>query len=209
MSNDVKSWLHSKNIPTSRSTPYNPAGNGQCERYNATIWKAITLACRSRHLDVKCWEMVLPDALHSIRSLLCIATNTTPHERLFNFARRSASGESLPSWLAPGTVYLKWHNRQSKYEPFVDEVELLEANPKYAHIRYNNGQESTVSLSDLAPCAQPETQNPESVPQETVAVNDQPETMQMDDPPSNTEDSRNFVPRRSQRVRRPPERLDL
>ena len=209
MSDDLKSWLHSKNIPTSRSTPYNPAGNGQCERYNATIWKAITLACRSRHLDVKCWEMVLPDALHSIRSLLCIATNTTPHERLFNFARRSASGESLPSWLAPGTVYLKRHNRQSKYEPFVDEVELLEANPNYAHIRYNNGRESTVSLSDLAPCAQPETQNPESVSQETVALNDQPETMQTDDPPSNTEDSRNFVPRRSQRVRRPPERLDL
>ena len=209
MSSDLNSWLHSKNIPTSRSTPYNLAGNGQCEMYNASIWKAITPACRSRHLDVKCWEMVLPDALHSIRSLLCIATNTTPHERLFNFARRSASRQSLPSWLAPGTVYLKRHNRQSKYEPFVDEVELLEANPNYAHIRYNNGRESAVSLSDLAPCAQPETQNPDSVPQETVALNDQPETMQTDAPPSNTADSRNFIPCRSQRVRRPPERLDL
>ena len=79
MSNDLKNWLHSKNIVTSRTTPYNPRGNGQCERYNATIWKAITLACKSRNIDVTHWELVLPDALHSIRSLLCTATNATPH----------------------------------------------------------------------------------------------------------------------------------
>ena len=35
--------------------------------------------------------------------------------------------------------------------PLVDEVELIEANPQYAHIRYQNGRESTVSLRDLAP----------------------------------------------------------
>ena len=33
----------------------------------------------------------------------------------------------------------------------VDEVVLLEANPQYAHIRFTNGRESTVSVSDLAP----------------------------------------------------------
>ena len=41
--------------------------------------------------------------------------------------------------------------RQSKYEPLVDQVHLLEANPQYAHIRYPNGRESTVSLRHLAP----------------------------------------------------------
>ena len=33
----------------------------------------------------------------------------------------------------------------------VDEVELLEANPQYAHIRKPDGTETTVSLKHLAP----------------------------------------------------------
>ena len=42
-------------------------------------------------------------------------------------------------------------SRNSKYEPLVDEVELIEANPQYAHIRLADGKESTVSIRDLAP----------------------------------------------------------
>ena len=34
----------------------------------------------------------------------------------------------------------------------VDQVELTDANMAYAHIRYPDGRESTVSLRDLAPC---------------------------------------------------------
>ena len=41
--------------------------------------------------------------------------------------------------------------RRLKYEPLVDEVELLHANPNYAHIRHSDGRESTVSARDLAP----------------------------------------------------------
>ena len=97
--------------------------------------------------------MVLPDALHSIRSLLSTATNCTPHERLFNFQRKSTAGNSFPSWLAhPGPVYVKKHVRGSKYEPLVEEAELIEANPEYAFIRLKSGHETTVSLRDLAPC---------------------------------------------------------
>ena len=46
---------------------------------------------------------------------------------------------------------LRNHRRTSKYDPLVKQVELIEANPCYAHIRYQNGVESTVSLRDLAP----------------------------------------------------------
>lgn len=104
------------------------------------------------NLPIHQWEVVLPDALHSIRSLISTATNCTPHERLFNYQRKTSSGVSLPSWLSsPGPVLLRRHVRQSKYEPLVDEVELIEANPQYAHIRFPDGREDTVNLRDLAP----------------------------------------------------------
>lgn len=152
ISKEITSYLHSKGIATSRSTPYNPEGNGQVERYNGIIWRAISLAIKTRGLQISQWEIVLADALHSIRSLLCTATNCTPHERMFNHQRRSTNGISLPSWLTQNqTVFLKKHVRDTKYEPLVEEVELLEANPEYAFIRHQNGRESTVSLKHLAP----------------------------------------------------------
>ena len=122
MSTELKEFLHNKNIATSRTTSYNPTGNGQVERYNGIIWKTITLALKTQQLPTKYWQEVLRDALHSIRSLLCTATNSKPHERLFNFQRRSTSGQSIPSWLtSPGPVLLKRHVRNSKFEPLVDE----------------------------------------------------------------------------------------
>ena len=152
MSSDLKTFLHSKGIATSRTTAYNPAGNGQVERLNGTIWKSITLALKSNNLPEAYWQEVLDDALHSIRSLLCTATNCTHHERMFSFARRSTNGLAVPSWLlTPGIVLLKRHARSSKYDPYVDEVDLIEANPLYAHVKFRNGREDTVALKHLAP----------------------------------------------------------
>ena len=75
-------------------------------------------------------SIVLPVALHSIRSLINIVTNETPHERLFNYQRKSATGYSVPTWLSePGKVLLKRFVKNSKYDPDVIEVEHLEANP--------------------------------------------------------------------------------
>ena len=56
LSEELKSYLHSKGIATSRTTSYNPAGNGQCERYNGVIWKSIRLALYSKDLPIGCWE---------------------------------------------------------------------------------------------------------------------------------------------------------
>ena len=152
MSEELKSFLHSKGIATSRTTAYNPQANGQVEKLNGTLWRAITLSLKSKGLDISQWEIVLLDALHSIRSLLCTETNTTPHERIFQYSRRSTTGHSLPTWLlSPGPVYLKRNVRASKYDPLVDEVDLLDANPHYAHVRLRNGRETTVSLRQLAP----------------------------------------------------------
>uniref|UniRef100_A0A2C9L1R6 Integrase catalytic domain-containing protein n=1 Tax=Biomphalaria glabrata TaxID=6526 RepID=A0A2C9L1R6_BIOGL len=152
MSTEVQHFLHERGIATSRATPYSPRGNGQIEKLNGTLWKAITLALHSKELDIAKWELVLNDALQSIRSLLCTATNRTPHERLLGFNRRSGSGTSLPTWLtSPGPVLLKKNVRSSKYDPITEEVDLVTCNPQYAVIRTPNGREETVSLRMLAP----------------------------------------------------------
>ncbi len=153
LSREIKEYLSEKGIATSKTTPYHPMGNGQCERYNGIVWKSIRLALMTLSLPETQWEMVLPDALHSIRSLLSTSTNSTPHERFFTFQRRSTRGTSLPSWLSvPGPVMLRRFVRNNKNDPLVDEVLLTDVNPTYAHIRYPDGRESTVSLKDLAPC---------------------------------------------------------
>jgi len=125
------------------------------------IWTAIKLAITSRKLDIEQWECVLPDVLHSIRSL-CTATNGTPHERLFHFTCRSTFGVSISTWLsAPGSVFLKRHLRSSKYDPIVDEVELVHATPNNAQIRFPSGRESTLPLRDIALVGEFETGSPE------------------------------------------------
>ena len=106
---------------------------------------------KTQGLKTEEWEVVLNESLHAIRSLLCTATNSTPHERFFNHQRRTTNGVSLPSWLTPGPVLAKRNVKHSKYEDSVEEVELLEANPQYALIQRKDGSESTISLRQLAP----------------------------------------------------------
>jgi len=114
------------------------------------------MACESKNLHIKHFQEVHPNVLHSIRTLLCTATNKTPHKNLSSFARQSTSGSSIPTWLATSwPVILKCHVRTSKMEPLVDEVEFLRENPNYAHICYPDGQTTTVSTKDLAPCGEP------------------------------------------------------
>ena len=105
---EIKEYLSQKGIATSRPAPYHPTGNAQCERYNEIVWKSVRLALKTHSFPDSHCEMVLPDALHSIRSLLSTSINTTPHERFFGFQRQSSCGTSLPSWLsAPGPVMLR------------------------------------------------------------------------------------------------------
>ena len=46
--------------------------------------------------------------------------------------------------------YLSKNIRKSKYEPLVEEAELLHANLQYAHMKLSNGWETTVLIKDLA-----------------------------------------------------------
>ena len=153
MSRKLKDYLLQKGVACSRTTPYHPQGNAQCERYNGIIWKAVRCALKTRQLPIEKWEIVLSEALNSIRSLLCTSTNQTPHSRFFSFTRRSCHGRSLPNWLCKqGPVMLRKFVRSGKNDDVVRKVDLIEANPMYARIRYPDGKESNVSLRDLARC---------------------------------------------------------
>ena len=89
-----------------------------------------------KHLPEERWESVLLEALHAIRSLVCLSTNGTLHERLFRFSRKAMFCAALPSWLlSPGAVLLRRFVR-NKGEPLCDPVELIEANGNYAVIRH-------------------------------------------------------------------------
>ena len=114
---------------------------------NGVVWRAITISLNSKNLPLQNWQDVLPDVLHSVWSLLCTASNETPHECFFGFSRRSSSGTSIPTWLAtPRPVYIKRQACTSKMEPLVDKVELLQVNPHYAQVSYPDGREMTLAI---------------------------------------------------------------
>jgi len=66
-------------------------------------------------------------------------------EYLFLFSRRAMTGTSFPSCLlSSGPVLLRCFVRRKV-------LELVEANPSYAAVRFSDGRESSISTSDLAP----------------------------------------------------------
>jgi len=152
VSKDSKEYFMRRGVATSHSSIYHPIGNSQVERFNGVIWPAVKLVLSTKNYPIQKWESVLPDVLHSLRSLLCTSNNATPHELFFNFNRKSVSRKSPSTWLMePGPVLLHNFVRSNKNDDLVCEVELISANPTYAYICYPDGRESSVSLRDLTP----------------------------------------------------------
>ena len=109
-----------------------------------------------------------------------------------------------------------------------DEVELLEANPNFAHVRINDGRETTVALKNLAPCPTTTTATANTDPKIAPASSPIPSSeiapASSDPTTSNTSSSlpqrfpaslndsslinnnETFPLRRSTRQRRPPDR---
>ncbi|KFD61554.1 hypothetical protein M514_08451 [Trichuris suis] len=120
---------------------------------------------------------------------------------------------SLPTWLLQsGPALLKRHVRPSKYDPLVEEVELLQVNPQYAHVRLPDGRETTVSIRHLAPAGSPSAEGNEGDVSFGISPSEANTKMENEDfeqgsDPGPAEDR--IIPRRSSRTRRPPERLDL
>ena len=154
---------------------------------------------------------------------MCLATNETPHERMFKFPRRAMTGTAMPSWLlSQGHVLLRRFVR-NKDEPLCDEVFLLDASPTYARIQWPNGKEDTVSTSDLAPCPVPSennvipttSQSEQRVDKPNAEITVSPHCLQSVEPTRQSEpetsnddlnSSSSSLPRRSNRLRSPPDR---
>ena len=231
LSQETSQYLLAKGIASSRTSRYNPKYNGQVEKLNGTLWKSIQVTLHCRNMENSEWEDILPDSLHSLRSLLCTATNTTPHEKLFSFQRKSTSGKSIPSWIKPGPVYVKNHLKR-KTDPPVTPATLLHANPLYAHVRLPSGVETTVNISELAPNDVSPIENeitdrsvgPNEVLTENRVLESVDNCVVPEMPPLDQETSRDNVPetlnngnkvvpnenhpRRSQRVRTVPKKFD-
>jgi len=52
MSRELKEYLTSRGVATSRTIPYHPTGNAQCERWNQTIWRTIKLMQGRNHFFI-------------------------------------------------------------------------------------------------------------------------------------------------------------
>ncbi|KRX35519.1 hypothetical protein T05_14780, partial [Trichinella murrelli] len=158
-SDEFRRFLLSKGIACSRTTPYNPQGNAQAERYTGIVWKTILLALKSQGLPTEQWPAVLPDALHAF------------------------SLDDLP--LVGQYPRGFWT-----------------VNPTYAYVRFPDGRESSVSTRHLAPAG---SSDAEEAQQEVTAGDDCPENSE----PLIQENEEKTTLRRSQRIHRPPQRLDL
>ena len=66
---ESKQFLTGLGIAPSPSSIYHPTGNSQVERYIGVIWQTVKLSLKSHGLDIAKWELVLPEVLHSQRSL--------------------------------------------------------------------------------------------------------------------------------------------
>jgi transposase InsO family protein len=170
---EFSQFLSQWNVVRTRTTPYNPAGNGQCERFNGILWCTIVLRCRENAVSLSRWHTQLPMALCNIRALPCRALEfSSPHDAFFSFPRHSTFApfqpnvpcaevdearvarvlDQLPPWLRVGSrVLLKKHPRLHKADPLVEPVLVLSIHSVYfVTVRFQSGREDTVSTKYLA-----------------------------------------------------------
>ena len=70
MSRELREFLSLKGVASSWTTGYNPEGDGQAERCNGEIWKAVTMSLKSKNLPLKNGQDV-PLMCYTLSVLFC------------------------------------------------------------------------------------------------------------------------------------------
>ncbi len=152
----MSQFLSAWGVHQSRTTPYNPTGNSQCERFNATIWRAVLCLIGQNKAHPTSWPQFLGEALHCIRSLHCSAIGTTPHDLFLSFKRQLPPMNK--SGIIPAGNYA-WLRRfvRTKNDPTGELVRIAAAYPGYAVIsRLGHKETDTVNWKHLAPHTGPD-----------------------------------------------------
>ena len=152
-SQDFGSILERWNVRKTRTTPYNPAGNGQCERVKGVIWRTVKLRLKQSSKPNGLRDEELPAALMNIRSLGSRAIGfESPHNQFFGFSRRSSldlqeeqmttrlSPTLTPTWMRAGDpIYVKNFNKISKDDPLVQPARVVKVlSPLHAVVAYTD-----------------------------------------------------------------------
>ena len=149
MSQELKHYLTNHEIASSKRTLYHSTRNAQSVRTNQTIWRTAKLFSHTYKELENCRETDLPEALHVC--FLFYALHATTLERFLGFNRRSMAARALPSFfIQPGPALFRRFVR-SKSDSVVEEVEFLDTNQSFSHVRFANRRELTVSTEDFAP----------------------------------------------------------
>ena len=138
-SHDFRYFLERWNVRKTRTTPYNQAGNGQCERVNGIICRTVNLRLKQSSKPIGLWDEELPAALMNIRSLGSRAIGfESPHNRFSGFSRRSSldlqkeqmttrlSPTLTPAWMRAGEpICVKNLHKTSKDVPLVQPARVV------------------------------------------------------------------------------------
>ena len=92
MTYELKSWLHSDDIPTSKSTRYNPKGNGQVKILNLTIWQTVQLALRTKNCHSFPGNTFCQELCMQFVFIYALLLSAPPHKRMFIRTRKTFNG---------------------------------------------------------------------------------------------------------------------
>lgn len=141
-------FLLKQEVEISHTTPYNPQGNKWC---NEIIWRTIHLAPKTMlyifFSGRKCYQQLFIQ-----EDLDCTQLPIVFHMNGVSYICIDCLQASYCPLELYSEVLYKWSNKCNILRMSVlDEVELLQANLEYVHVKFLSGRTNTVSLKHLAP----------------------------------------------------------